>query len=78
MELSPSAELRKWFNHDPAKWDEFKRRYFRELEARPAAVQELLATSREGAVTLVFAAKDVRHNNAVALKEYLERRLGPS
>ena len=73
-DLSPSAELRKWFNHDPAKWPDFRRRYYRELDARPAAVQESWPKAAKGTVTLVFAAKDLRHNNAVALKDYLERR----
>jgi uncharacterized protein YeaO (DUF488 family) len=72
-DLAPSAALRAWFGHDPAKWDAFKVRYFRELDERPEAVARLVARRREGTMTLVFAAKDVRHNNAVALKEYLER-----
>jgi uncharacterized protein YeaO (DUF488 family) len=74
-DLAPSAELRKWFNHDPARWREFKRRYFRELDQQPKTVQELLAKSQNEPVTLVFAAKDVRHNNAAALKEYLDQQL---
>jgi uncharacterized protein YeaO (DUF488 family) len=74
-DLSPSAELRKWFNHDPARWREFKKRYFRELGEQQKTVQELLGKCRDNPVTLVFAAKDVRHNNAAALKEYLERHL---
>lgn len=63
-EIAPSTELRRWFGHEPAKWDAFKKRYF----------QSLLARTRAERVTLVFGAKDSRHNNAVALKEYLERR----
>jgi uncharacterized protein YeaO (DUF488 family) len=74
-DLAPSAELRKWFGHDPAKWDEFKQRYARELEQRAHALEELLEQARAGQVTLVFGAKDVEHNNAVALKEHLERLL---
>lgn len=73
-ELAPSTELRKWFNHDPAKWDAFIDRYFRELNEQPEAIERLLATCREKSVTLVFGAKDTCHNNAVALKAYLERR----
>jgi uncharacterized protein YeaO (DUF488 family) len=73
-DLAPSAYLRKWFGHDPAKWDEFKQRYARELEQRPEALDELVEKARAGHVTLVFGARDTQHNNAVALKEELERR----
>ena len=72
-EVAPSAGLRKWFGHDPAKWGAFKNRYFRELDEQSEAVERLLARGRERTVTLVFGAKDVHHNDAVALKEYLER-----
>jgi uncharacterized protein YeaO (DUF488 family) len=72
-EVAPSTRLRKWFGHDPAKWGAFKDRYFRELDGQSEAVERLLARGREGIVTLVFGAKDVNHNDAVALKEYLER-----
>jgi uncharacterized protein YeaO (DUF488 family) len=74
-DLAPSTELRKWFGHDPKKWDEFRKRYARELEQRSEALEELLEKARAGHVTLVFGAKDAEHNNAVALKEHLERRL---
>jgi uncharacterized protein YeaO (DUF488 family) len=74
-DVAPSTGLRKWFGHDPAKWDEFKKRYARELEQRPEALEELLEKARAGHVTLVFGAKDIEHNNAVALKEILECRL---
>ncbi len=72
-DLAPSAELRVWFAHDPAKWDEFKRRYYRELKARPEALAKLADEVRRRTVTLIFAAKDERFNNAVALAEWLER-----
>ena len=75
QDLAPSTELRKWFGHDPAKWDEFRKRYGRELEQRSEALEELLDKARAGHVTLVFSARDTEHNNAVALREYLERRL---
>jgi uncharacterized protein YeaO (DUF488 family) len=75
-EVAPSTELRKWFNHDPAKWAAFKHRYFLELDEQSEAVERLLTKCREGTVTLVFGAKDPRYNNAVALKEYLELRAG--
>jgi uncharacterized protein YeaO (DUF488 family) len=74
-DLAPSTKLRKWFGHDPTKWDEFKKRYARELAQRPEALEELLERARAGHVTLVFGAKDIEHNNAVALREILERRL---
>jgi uncharacterized protein YeaO (DUF488 family) len=72
-EAAPSAALRKWFDHDPAKWEAFKDRYFRELDQQTSAVHAILAKVRAGTVTLVFGARDKQHNNAVALKEYLER-----
>jgi uncharacterized protein YeaO (DUF488 family) len=71
-ELGPSTALRNWFSHDPSRWESFRARYFRELEKRPEAVQQLDEHLRRGAVTLVFAAKDPEYNNAVALKEYIE------
>ena len=74
-DLAPSTELRKWFGHDPAKWDEFRKRYARELEQRTETLEELLEKARAGRVTLIFSAKDAQHNNAVALREHLERRL---
>jgi uncharacterized protein YeaO (DUF488 family) len=73
-EVAPSTELRKWFDHDPAKWAAFKDRYFLELDKQPEVIERLLIKCREGTVTLVFGAKDSRYNNAVALKEYLEQR----
>ena len=75
-DVAPSTALRKWFNHEPPKWNEFKRRYFRELEERPDTLKRLLAKARAGTMTLVFGAKDAAHNNAMALKEYLERHAG--
>lgn len=74
-ELAPSSELRTWFSHMPSRWAEFKARYFRELDAQPEATTHLLELSRRGNLTLVFSAKDLEHSNAVALKEYLERKL---
>lgn len=72
-DVAPSTELRKWFGHAPARWPEFKRRYFRELDRHADVLAPLVEQSSAGTVTLVFAAKDADHNNAVALKEYLER-----
>ncbi len=74
-EVAPSTELRKWFSHDPAKWPEFRRRYFAELDAKPEVVQPLLEAARQGKVTLVYSSHDEQHNNAVALREHLERKL---
>ena len=74
-EVAPSTDLRKWFGHDPKKWDEFRRRYARELEPHAAALEQLVERARAGRVTLVFGARDTEHNNAVALKEELERRV---
>jgi uncharacterized protein YeaO (DUF488 family) len=74
-DVAPSAGLRKWFRHDPAKWDEFKRRYAGELEQHSDALEQLVERARTGRVTLVFSARDTEHNNAVVLKEHLERRL---
>ena len=75
-EVAPSSELRKWFGHDPEKWPEFRKRYFRELDEKKELIDSLLQKIREGRVTLVFGARDEIHNNAVALKEYLQKRLG--
>ena len=74
-EAGPSTELRKWFSHDPEKWDEFRRRYFRELASRPNAWQPIVAAARRGPVTLVYSSHDTQHNNAVALHEYLRRKM---
>ena len=74
-EVAPSDALRRWFGHDPARWDEFCRRYADELDARPEAWQPLLERARAADVTLLFSAHDTDHNNAVALRRYLEGRL---
>ena len=73
-EVGPSTELRKWFNHDPAKWGKFRQRYFRELDSRPQAWQPIVSAARRGSVTLVYSSRDTRHNNAVALQEYVRRK----
>ena len=73
-DVAPSNELRKWFGHDPARWDEFQRLYFAELDAEPEAWQPILKVARRGNVTLLYGARDTEHNNAVALKEYLEKQ----
>ena len=70
-ELAPSTELRRWFGHDPEKFDEFRRRYREELEAHKEKVQELRRRARKETVTLVYAARDAEHNDAVVLAELL-------
>lgn len=73
--VAPSSELRQWFHHDPAKWNEFRHRYFRELGNNPDVWQPLVARARRGRVTLVYSARDTEHNNAVALKEFLDQEI---
>ncbi len=70
-EAAPSAELRRWFQHDSAKWAEFRRRYFAQLAEQPAALKPILAAAARGRVTLLFGAKDPEHNHAVALRDYM-------
>ena len=70
-DVAPSADLRKWFDHDPEKWQEFQERYRAEPDANPAAVDRCLGWSREGPVTLLFAAKDRGHNQAMVLRRHL-------
>jgi uncharacterized protein YeaO (DUF488 family) len=73
-DVAPSDELRRWFGHDPSKWEEFKRRYFDELKNNKA-VEELMKLIRDGkTITLLYSTKSP-YNNAVALKEYLESKL---
>jgi len=71
-ELAPSTELRKWFGHDPARWREFRTRYRQELKGS-AALEALRARAKKQRVTLVYSAKDERHNQAVVLKELLSK-----
>jgi uncharacterized protein YeaO (DUF488 family) len=77
-DIGPSLELRKWFNRDPSRWAEFKRRYAAELDAlgaKGAAVAALAGAVQSGKVTLLFGARDTQHNTAVALHHYLTRFL---
>ena len=71
-EVAPSPELRKWFGHDPAKWEQFQKRYWIELEEEKEAVQLLKQKVKQGTVTLVYAARDEGHNGALALKRFLD------
>jgi uncharacterized protein YeaO (DUF488 family) len=70
-DLAPSTGLRRWFGHDPARWEEFRNRYARELEARAPLLDELRALAGRGRVTLLFGAHDDTHNNAAALRDVL-------
>jgi uncharacterized protein YeaO (DUF488 family) len=72
--VAPSTPLRRWYGHAPDKWPEFRRRYFAELDANPAGVAELRAQLGRGTVTLVFASRETRLNDAAALREYLASR----
>ncbi|MCC6484072.1 MAG: DUF488 domain-containing protein [Armatimonadetes bacterium] len=73
-DVAPTPELRKWFNHDPAKWEEFRARYRGELQANQAPVEQLTKLVQNGDVTFVYGAKDTQHNAAVVLKEFVEAR----
>jgi uncharacterized protein YeaO (DUF488 family) len=73
-EVAPSTELRKWFGHEVERWQEFRRRYQRELNAKPDAWAPVLKASKRGTVTLLYSAHDVVHNGAVVLREYLTKR----
>lgn len=73
--VAPSADLRKWFNHDPARWDESRRRYFAELKDNPSSWLPILEAERCTTVTLIYSSHDREHNNAVALKAFLEQHL---
>jgi len=70
-DLAPSETLRKWFAHDPAKWREFSRRYRNELQDKADIIAALRSEAKKGTVTLLFAAKDTEHNNAVVLMEII-------
>lgn len=74
-EVAPSPELRKWYGHDVSRWPEFQRRYRKELHAKPDAWRPILDVARKRKVTLLFSARDVEHNSAVVLRDYLTERL---
>jgi uncharacterized protein YeaO (DUF488 family) len=73
-EVAPSHELRTWFGHDPQRWEEFRRRYEIELDDNPSSWQPLLDAATAGDITLLYSSKDREHNNAVALRDYLNCR----
>lgn len=74
-DVAPSTALRRWFGHDPERWEEFQQRYHAELDANPQAWQPLVDAAKRGPVTLLFGARDREHNQAVVLREYLLEKL---
>jgi uncharacterized protein YeaO (DUF488 family) len=74
-EVGPSTELRQWFNHDQLKWSRFRTRYFRELDSRPESWRPIVTAARRGMVTLIYSSHDEKHNNAIALQEYLQAKV---
>lgn len=74
-EIAPSAALRKWFGHDPAKWSEFRRKYLEELKSRTSVIKELKELeAQNGVITLLYAARDEKHNQAVVLQKLISER----
>lgn len=74
-EIAPSDELRKWFAHDPEKWEEFKKKYEKELATKQGLLNGIRKAEREkGTVTFLYSAKDTEHNNAIALKTLFEKK----
>ena len=74
-DVAPSDGLRRWFGHEPKKWNGFRDRYFAELEANPQTWESLAKAARRGRVTLIYSSRDTEHNNAVALRNYLEDKM---
>ena len=72
-DVAPSAELRKWFGHDPDKWDEFRRRYLKELGSKDDPIRLLKRKAKAGTITLVYAARDEERNSALVLKQFLQK-----
>ena len=77
-DVAPSTELREWFHHEPKRWDEFRRRYFAELKHHRDVLSPILEAAHKGRVTLLYSSHDTEHNNAVALREFVEHRLHPT
>ncbi|MCP9439555.1 MAG: DUF488 domain-containing protein [Nitrospira sp.] len=77
-DLGPSTALRQWFHHDPARWAEFRRRYYLELKEKGNLLTSLIEQARTQTITLIYSAKDERHNQAVALRSFLLKHLGGS
>lgn len=74
-EIAPSNALRKWFGHDPRKWETFKKKFFNELDEHEEIIEKILDILKSSSITLVYASKEERFNNAIALKEYIETRM---
>ncbi len=74
-DVAPSTALRRWFSHDPSKWPEFQRRYSAELDTHADSWKPILDAARYGRVTLIYSSHDTEHNNAVALKGYLDKKM---
>ena len=74
-EIAPSTELRHWFGHDPTRWEELQRRYARELKQHPKEVDQLRSFAKHDVITLIYAAHDQDHNEAVVLRDFLLGRL---
>src|SRR6185503_3002685 len=74
-DVAPSTELRKWFGHDPKRWEEFQRRYRVELKAHQVVLESILEAARRGTVTLLYSSHDTEQNNAVVPPDYLQRKL---
>ena len=71
-ELAPSTELRRWFGHDPERWNDFRRRYWAELARKPSLIKSIRDRLLDGRVTLLYAARDITHNQAHVLKQFIE------
>ncbi len=71
-DAAPSTALRQWFNHEPEKWDEFKKQYFAELDNNRQLLQSFIEDNKKRRITLVYASRDTEHNQAVLLRQYLE------
>ena len=73
-DIAPSNTLRKWFAHEPAKWKKFKQRYFKELEGKQSLVEQLIDSAKDRPIVLLYGVRDGEHNQAVALKQYMDER----
>jgi uncharacterized protein YeaO (DUF488 family) len=73
-EIAPSHELRKWYAHDPKKWTEFRKKYFKDLDMKRELVNQIFQKMKGADITLLYSSKEEKLNNAVALKEYIEKR----
>ena len=74
-DVAPSASLRRWFSHDPGKWDGFQERYRNELNENPGAWETIFEAAKQGNVTLLYSARDTEHNSALLLKSFLEEKI---